>query len=182
MIDFVNRIDEYTEDFINDHYDLYTKKLFGFTELVTKKDQPFPVVINGTSDRSQVQVSLDDRFDIITWVRLPGTIAVEEDEEDQWGIRQHRKQAIGLRWIIAHKVELGEDLILKLIESVPAIFNNMAGYQFVVSEVSSVDADHEAIYATELGATVYEKHRFNWNLYAIELNVEFIVCISNTSP
>lgn len=180
MIDIIAKIDDWT----NTQYPALTKKLWGYTELMRKttgtppSEQPIPVkVINGSADRGHNgQVSIDDKFDLITWVRWPGTIQRVENDDDGWGIKESRRKAATLRWVIAHKVELGENFILELLRDLPDRFT-IDGYEFVfIDNDVQADADHESIYRTELGNTVYEKHRFNWNIYAVELSVEFILC------
>lgn len=183
MTDFVERIDSITTEFLDEYYPAVLtseRKLFGFTELITKNGQPMPVIINGTADRGTVQVSLDDKYKFMSWVRLPGTISQSASEEDNWGLREGRRLNAGLRWIVAHRVELGEVLITELLQYIPTLFVGMPTYEYVfVDDNISVNADHEGVYLTELGNTVYEKHRLTWNVYAIELNLEFLICQSN---
>lgn len=78
-----------------------------------------------------------------------------------------------LRIVIAHRVELGEDIVHELAEAIPeSIF--VDGFDYVWPQQFSIDPDHETIYRTELGETVYESHRFPWNLYVINLDVDYI--------
>src|SRR5690606_37427329 len=131
-------------------------------------EQPMPVTINGRN-----QVSLDDRYDLITWIRVPGTVQLGNNiQGNDWafGLEYGIAKSVSLRWVIAHKVALGEDFIVDFMKAIP-IDLEVSGYQMVAIDkvASSVDFDHESIYTTELGNTVYEKHRFMWNLYAISL-------------
>lgn len=155
----------------------YNKKLHGYSELMTRKDQVMPVTINGRD-----QVALDDNFDLITWMRLPGTLSLgNEIEGDDWGfgLKQGVVQTANLRLVIAHKVKMCESFIIKLLRDLPAMLI-VEGYQIVSINKSdiSVDADHESVYTTELGDTAYEKHRFEWNLYALEIPIDFIPCLA----
>lgn len=182
MIDIVQEIDAWTET----QYPELTKKLWGYCELMHKTtgtpptDQPMPVkIIDGVADRGTGQVALDDKYNLITWVRLPGNINIVENEDDQWGIKDGRRQGAQLRWVIAHKVELGENFIIEFMRDIPDRFS-VDGYELVfVNRNIEVDADHETVYNTELGKTAYERHRFNWNVYAVALNVEFKKCITS---
>ena len=178
MTEIIESIDDWT----NTNFPDLERKLFGFCELAHRKnkgdnsisDQPIPMTINGTSDRKQV--SLDDRYQLITWVRIPGRISVVENNEWSFGFKESRFQTVSLRWVIAHKVELGENLIYSLVDAFPEKLS-VNGFTLVFTNpIIEIDYDHENIYRTELGETVYEKHRFNWNLYVINLNIEFIVC------
>lgn len=179
MIDIVEKIDEWTAA----QYPSLNKKLFGYCELMTKttgtppSDQPMPVkIIDGQPDRGTGQVSIDDKYHLITWVRLTDGPSKTANDNDNWGIRQSKRQQATLRWIVAHKVELGENFINELIRDLPDRFT-IDGYEFVfIDDEVTTDPDHEQIYLTELGKTVYEKHRFNWNIYALEIAVEFILC------
>lgn len=175
MIDIVTAIDSWT----NTEYAAVNKKLFGYCELVrktsTNSEQPFPTTIPGRK-----QVSLIDTYDLITWVRLPGTIQPQNDiEGNNWafGLDDAPVQRAGLRMIVAHKISLGENFIINFVKNIPKSFD-INGYSIVSINKSDIntDADHEGVYRTELGDTVYEKHRLTWNIYAITLNVEYITC------
>lgn len=156
-------------------------KNFGFCELTNRKsrskkegNQPIPVTINGTGDRQQV--SLDDRYDFIEWVRWTEPIYSNVNVEDQWGLKQGKRKTLPLRIVIAHKVELGEDLIFDIVNNLPDSFL-VDGYDFVFMERWSINPNHEEIYVTELGETVYELHRFNWNIYVLNVDIEFEKCV-----
>jgi hypothetical protein len=152
-----------------------TVKSWGFAELVKREakgkkesTQPIPMTINGTPDR--VKISLDDRLNFISWIRWIAPVQTFEDPDDGWGLRIRRRKRIPLRVVVAHKVELGEDLIFDLARSLPGKLM-LSGYEFVYIDQYSIDPDHETIYRTELGETVYEKHRFPWNLYVINVDI-----------
>lgn len=137
----------------------------------TTSKQPIPMTINGTGDREQI--SLDDAYQFIFWIRWVSPMQSILNEEDSWGLREGKRFTLPLRLVVAHKVELGENLILDLVNGLPEnIIVNGFDYVFLNSSVS-VDPDHEQIYLTELGKTVYEQHRFDWNVYVVNINVEF---------
>lgn len=178
MIGIINALDAWTAA----QYPDLTQKLWGYTELVHRtvegSDQPIPVTINNTSDRSQI--ALDDRYQLITWFRLPGTIEIKNDiDGNDWafGLQHGIVQRANLRWVIAHRVEIGDDWIFQLIKALPSGFT-LVDYQmvFIDKNRAVLDADHETIYMTELGKTVYEKHRFTWNLYVLNVAIEYIPC------
>lgn len=179
MTEIIAAIDDWT----NTNFLDLNRKLWGFCELAHRSiagaDQPTVMTINGTSNRQNV--TLDDRYEFITWFRLEKGIRFEENPDWSFGFREARYQTAQLRWVIAHRVELGENLIYSLINGFPEQLS-VNGFQFVFTNPNGdIDYDHEAIYRTELGNTVYEKHRFPWNLYVINLNVNFIVCEGYTS-
>lgn len=185
MTEIIQALDDWTADRFPD----LEKKLWGFCELAHRTisndyksgaDQPTVMTINGTSDRENV--TLDDRYEFITWFRIDRDTQFANNEEWSFGFKEERFQTQQFRWVIAHKVELGENLIYDMVNALPEQFI-IGGFQFVFTNpVGSIDHDHESIYRTELGNTVYEKHRFPWNLYVINLSVEFIVCEPVTSP
>ena len=185
MIGFINALDEWFADYVADEYPTENMadflKSFGYVELTNRtnqgKTQPIPVTINNTSDRAQV--SLDDRYQVMGWIRLPGQMTLANDVEGNnyaFGFQSNPVQKVGIRWVIAWRVELGEEFIFDLIKALPYKFS-ITGYQIASVDRSSlsVDVDHEAIYRTELGDTVYEKHRFTWNICAIQVNLSFIL-------
>lgn len=178
MIEVIAEFDAWTAA----QYPLLTQKLWGYTELVHKtegtSDQPIPVTINNTSDRQQI--ALDDRYELITWFRLPGTIELgNEVDGNDWafGLQQGIVQRPTLRWVIAHRVEIGDNWIFGFLNAIPAIFK-IPGYQIthIDRNALTLDTDHENIYLTELGKTVYEKHRFTRNLWVVNVPVEYILC------
>lgn len=180
MTDIITAISDFIEDWVNDDQSPdIAQKNWGFVELVTKSfqnsTQTFPVPITGSHDRGTV-IALDDQYSFISWIRIPGVVETRLSEEDSWGLDEGKRQFLGLRVVIAHKVELGEDLVINLVNAIPEKLE-LTGYEFVhISANGGIDFDHETIYRTELGDTVYEKHRLAWNVYVINLNVEYIPC------
>jgi len=79
MTEIIESIDAWTA---NNFPDL-NKKLWGFCEqsrrTVDGKDQPTIMTINGTSNRQNV--TLDDRYNFITWFRLERGIDVEDNPD-----------------------------------------------------------------------------------------------------
>lgn len=170
MKEITEAIDVWTEGNFN-----HTLKLWGYCELMTKSGQVMPVTIP-----ERQQVSLDDRFEVMTWIRLTGgPTPSKEIEGNDWGfgLNDTPVQIATLRLVIAHKVIIGEDFIIDFVKRIPRSLT-VDGYSIVSINKPgiTVDPDHEAIYLTELGPTVYEKHRFDWNLYALSIPVEFIPC------
>jgi len=182
------------EDWVLDYFgdvsaDMHFKN-WGFVELAYRgskgktgntSQQPIPVTINGTGQRDQV--SLDDRYDYMHWIRWPEPLTSVDSEEDSWGLRAGKRMHLPLRIVVATKVGVGENFILELVNGLP---ENVVvpGFDFVfLNSDYSIDPDHEEIYRTELGNTVYEQHRFDWNLYVINLSVEFVqglLCIEGS--
>lgn len=180
MTDIVKGIDAWmTETYGN----MYSLLLYGFCELSNRTNsdgatQPIPLTITGTHKRAQV--ALDDRRQLITWIRLPGTITLGENiDENNWafGLDDGNVSTANLRMVVAHKVELGEDLIVDIARGIPSFLSN-TGYKIISVDKGNIliDADHETIYNTELGAGQYEKHRTVWNLYVINVSVQYIPC------
>jgi len=179
MTDIVQGIDAWMTGKYGNTYSLL---LYGFCELGKRTNadstQPLPMTITGTHRRKQV--ALDDRFQVVTWTRLPGTITFGETiDESNWafGLDDGNVSSAGLRMIIAHKVELGENLIVDIARGLPSLLLN-DNYKIISIDkaATTIDADHETIYNTELGAGQYEKHRTAWNMYAVNFNVQYIRC------
>lgn len=161
----------------------YTMKLWGYCELVTKKDQVMPRTIPSFGEGQQV--AIDDRFQVNTWMRWPGTLDMgSEIEGNDWsfGLQQAPVQSATIRFVLAHKISIGEDFIHTLLKDFPRSFD-IDGYSMVSVNKGAMsgDPDHEAVYKAELGETAYELHRFDWNVYAINIPVQFIPC-TITSP
>lgn len=175
MTEIIEAIDEYTADY----FSAYNLKNWGFCELMKKTagegsaEQPMPVTIPGRK-----QVALKDTYEIITWIRQVGNVQYEGNEEWSFGRNEARFATVPLRIVFANKVSLSEseNLVFRFLQNLPSKLS-VADYEFIfIQPGASVDTDHEAVYQTELGNTAYEKHRFPWNLYAVTLNVQFIIC------
>jgi hypothetical protein len=177
MTEIIEAIDSWTLN----RYGIYNEKLYGFCELMRKTvgennaEQVFPVTIPGRQ-----QVSLDDRYNFITWMRWIQPATYEASEEWSFGKSEARVGTVPIRLVLAHRTTLGEDMVFDFINAFPSKFD-VSGYQFVfVDGRPSIDPDHEAIYTAELSNTVYEKHRFNWNIYLLNINVQFLECVELT--
>lgn len=178
----VDRIAEFIEQWAQDHASTMLVKNYGFAELVnrtsrgktTVSTQPIPITIPGDGSEAQ-QIALDDKFNFIFWIRTNGRISFTVNEDDTWGINETRRQNIDLRIVIAHRNNFGEDVVYNLAQDLPSNII-VEGYDLVFLDVAVIDDNHENIHNIELGLTNYEKHRFTWNIYTLNVNVEFIAC------
>jgi len=192
MAGIVDSISLAIETFVLDHFDGADPEMhfksWGFVELASRSsrspktggtsNQPIPMTINGTGQREQV--SINDRYDYIHWIRWVSPITSVESEADSWGVVEGKRMTLPLRIVVAHKVEIGENFILELVNAIPEnIIVPGLDFVFLKSDYS-IDPDHEEIYRTELGDTVYEQHRFNWNIYVINISAEFAICIPSS--
>ena len=183
MESIVTQIAAYIETWAYANVDMspLSLKNWGFCELMNRvsksikstSTQPIPMTINGTGQREQV--AIDDRYDFIEWIRLNSPMQIVHDESDSWGLREGKRHHLSMRIVIAHKVELGEDLVYLMI-------SEMLDDLRTLKSEANIESDHATIYNTELGATVYEQHRFNWNLYVINLDIEYIPCRTADVP
>lgn len=182
MTEIVDAIGSFIEEFLSEDISPAPVKNWGLCELAVRtskgtkntSDQPIAMTINGTGQREQV--SLDDRYSVIFWIRLNSPVRQRRSEEDDWGLQEGKRSVLGLRIVVAHKVTLGEDLIFRLANALPDKLI-LTGYDLVfINADGSIDVDHPTIYETELGKTVYEHHIFDWNLYVLNLDVEFKLC------
>lgn len=182
MTKFIETLDSWFSSYISVVYpEVNFLKSFGYCEQVFRtidgKPTPIVVTINGTSDRGNV--TLDDRYKLCTWFRVQNPITKGKTiENNDWafGFQDNPVQRAPLEWFIAWRVETGEDLAFNLLEHIPG-FLIVQGYQVASIDRSSIqlDPDHEKIYRQELGDTVYEKHRFPWNIVRITMNLEYII-------
>jgi hypothetical protein len=183
MKEIIDRISQFIQEWAEDRSSALIVRNFGFCEIVNRSSrgtsrnrqnfqnvtsQPIPITIPGDGSEAE-QVSLDDRFNFVFWVRRNGRVVTSESIDDSWGLQQGKRQNLPLRIVIAHRNNLGEDLVYELSQDLPErIYIN--GFDLVfISANGEVDDDHETIHNTELGQTNYEKHRFSWNIYTINL-------------
>lgn len=184
MTEIIAKMDEWTAEHFQGTSP-FEMKLWGHCELArrtsegtnTVGDAPIVMTINGTSDRELV--TIDDRYDFISWWRTPNPVNLQNTiDNNDWafGFDSGRVQKITFRWVTAWKVGHGEMIALNLASELPARLV-IEGYQFVsIDKVNvTVDQDDQAIYLTELGNTVYEKWRSTWNLAVVNLVAEYIL-------
>lgn len=184
MTEIIAKMDEWTAEHFQGTSP-FEMKLWGHCELArrtsegtnTVGDAPIVITINGTSDRELV--TIDDRYDFISWWRTPNPVNLQNTiDNNDWafGFDSGRVQKITFRWVLAWKVGHGEMIALNLASELPARLV-IDGYQFVsIDKVNvTVDQDDQAIYLTELGNTVYEKWRSTWNLAVVNLVAEYIL-------
>jgi len=177
----IDAIDDWTQ---NRYGTTYNTKLYGYCELVKKTagennvEQIFSVTVGSVSNREQV--SINDRYNFITWIRIPNPITYEGVEGWSFGKSEARVGTLPLKIIIAHKIDLGENVVFDFVNSIPSKFT-VPGYQYVfVNDKPAVDTDHESVSSTEFGNISYDKHRLKWNVYAITLTIEFLECVELT--
>jgi len=176
MTDIIDSIDNWT----NNRYGHYTARLYGFSELMRKTsgeggaEEVFPVTIDGRE-----RVAIDDKKRFITWIRWEQPATYENSEDWSFGNSEARVANLPLRVVLAHKTSLGENLVFDFINAFPSKFS-VPGFKFVFTKPElSIDPDHEAIVKAELGPAnymFYEKHRFDWNVYVINIAVQFLEC------
>lgn len=146
-------------------------KAYGLCELVTKGKQIHPVTCK---DRKQAEIH--DLFDGIFYHRFLNATPAE-DVDFSFGIDISDRVSARLRTFVAFKVKLGEEFIFDFIKALP-VRMSITGFK-LLQRSSNVDliADHEGVYSQEYGEkTPYEHHRTSWNIYAVEYNIEFILC------
>lgn len=196
MKSLIDKLAEFIEAWANDQASTLVVKNHGFAELVKRESkgtsknllnqssvgtQPIPITIPGDGSEAK-QIALDDQFNFIFWIRVTGRANMVRNEQDAWGMKDGRRHVLPVRIVIAHRNNLGEDLVYDLAEDLPERFI-VPGFEFMfIGENWEVDNDHETIHDTELGKTNYEKHRFTWNIYTLNLNIEYIPCTDFVTP
>lgn len=156
------------------HLDQYHHVFYGLSELVKQGSQVMPATIP-----ERKRVSLDAKFDLITWMRQEGDTTVDASQIRGYGRNPKLLQNAPIKWVFAHKVGLGESLVYDFFATLPRIIKDPdKNFSVILIDDTnrSVDSNHEQIYTTELGETAYDKHRLNWNIYAINFRVSFIPC------
>ena len=180
MTEIIEAIDAWTLD----RYAAYKTKLYGFSELihVTAGEGSVEQIFPATYDNRE-KVTINDKYSFITWMRWQSPATYENNEQWNFGAEDARFAVLPLRLVLIHKSDLGEDLCFDFVNNLPSKLT-VSGYKFVfVKPEFSVDPDHDAIIQQELGPAnylVYEKHRFKWNVYVINITCEFIACESLT--
>lgn len=156
------------------YLDQYRHVFHGLSELVTRDNKVMPATIP-----ERKTVALDDRYDLITWMRQEGDVTVDTGVIRGFGRNPKMLQGAPIRWVFAHKSELGENLVHEFFASIPRKLNDPdKNFSVILIDETNrtIDSHHEQIYTTELGETAYHRHRLKWNVYAINIRVSFIPC------
>lgn len=190
MKEIVDRISTFIQQWAEDQASTMLVLNYGFAELVNRTSrgttknrqnqssvttQPIPITIPGDGSEAE-QIALNDQYNFIFWIRTTGRIFFTQTDDDFWGLKQGRRQNLSLRIVIAHRNTFGEDLVYRLVEDLPERIT-IDGFDMVfIDSIGEINDDHETIHNEELGLTNYEKHRFDWNIYTINVNVQFKPC------
>lgn len=146
-------------------------KAYGLCELIKKQNQPIPTTVDSTRKTAEIR----SEFDGVFYHRLLSA-SLLQDEDMSFGDELSDRISARLRTVLAYKVHLGEDFIFDFGKVIPQKIE-LNGFKFIQrSAAMDLIADHEAVHDQEWGATDYERHRTPWNIFAIEYNVEFILC------
>lgn len=145
---------------------------YGLCELIKKADQQTPVSVDVTRKPATFNSAMNGHF----YHRLVSS-SQAEDVDMSFGVDISDRVSPRLRTFIAYKIALGEEFIFDFISAIPKKVV-MDGYKFI-HRSSSLDliVDHEAVYNQEYGETTpYERHRTVYNIFAVEYNLDFILC------
>jgi hypothetical protein len=150
-------------------------KAYGLCELVTKDDKPNPVTVANKINKSREVAQIHDRFNGIFYHRVLPNVGLSEDEEFSFGSRLKIKKSPKIRTVVVTSVKLGEDFIYQFAAAIPDKLT-LTGYKFIFIKQGTLIDNHEAVYNEEYGQNSYDKHRINWNVYALEYDIEFMLC------
>lgn len=190
MTQIFQAIDDYSEE----NFGYLKSKFWGFCELSYKSAKDSKGTLIGASGSQPIvmtalvtevngerrQVSLDDKLEFITWIRWVEPLAAEINQDWSFGREETEENTLTLRIVVAHKAILGETLILSFARGLPKRIT-ASGFRYIfMTGRPRINPDHESIYQTELGNTAYEKHRFTWNLYTVDVAFNFIQCVETT--
>jgi mannitol-1-phosphate/altronate dehydrogenase len=149
-------------------------KAYGLCELVDKDGKPNPITV----DKKRIPAQIHDRFDGIFYHRILANNPYVEDEEHSFGATLKKKFTVRMRCVVAYKVKLGEEFMFEFANAFPdkLVVTYLPEYKFVHLGQGNLIADHEAVFIQEYGNNSYEKHRTSWNIFALEYDIEFILC------
>jgi hypothetical protein len=162
------------DDFARTRLDIYHHTFHGLSELVKRDDKVMPSTIP-----EHKQVALDDKVDMVTWMRVNGETTADASLIRGFGRSPKILQSVPIKWMFCHKASLGEQIVYDFVNQIPRQLKDPdKNFSVILLDETnrSVDSDHEKLYTEELGETAYHRHRLPWNVYAINLRVSFIPC------
>lgn len=149
-------------------------KAYGYCEVVKKLEETKPVTCQRDKKGNREVAEIHDRYNGIFYHRLLNS-TWSDDESFSFGYKMSKRQRKRIRTVIAYKTVLGEEFINDFIAAIPDTIT-LTGFKLVDLREGTLIADHEAIYNQEYGQGSYEKHRITWNIFALEYDIEFILC------
>lgn len=151
-------------------------KAYGLCELVQKDDKPNPVTVTPINN-TRTPAQIHDRFNGIFYHRLLYSNYVE-DLDHSFGDQLRKKFTVRMRVVVAYKIKLGEEFMFEFVAEFPEKLSTteLTDYKFVHLGQGNLIADHEAVFIQEYGNNSYEKHRTSWNIFALEYDIDFILC------
>lgn len=150
-------------------------KAYGLCELILKNDKPNPVTV----DKTRKEAAINDNFNGIFYHRIiPGSDPVSEDEEMSFGATLKKRFSPHIRTVVAIKVQLGENFKYDFANAFPDRITTLSEYKFVFLNQLTLIDDHEGVYNQEYGPNnaSYTKHRISWNIFAVEFDLDFMLC------
>jgi hypothetical protein len=141
---------------------------------VTKDKETKPVSVSLDTNKKRPVAEIHDRFNGVFYHRILNSPWVL-DEEFSFGATMAKRHQVRTRTVLAYKTQLGENFIFDFVKAFPEKLT-LTGYKFVTLEEGTLIADHEAVYNQEYGNNSYEKHRIAWNIFALEYDIDFILC------
>lgn len=125
--------------------------------------------------RRSEMVTPDDRFNITIYHRLvDGDIAPREDVPFGRNVVPLTEQTI--RTVVFVKMELGHDVILDIINSLPNRGEIDGFKNMVISKEISLSRNQKEIWEDEYGNNYDDKYIKLYLIYALEYNVQFVKC------
>jgi hypothetical protein len=151
-------------------------KAYGLCELVFKDSKPNPVSVTPVAN-TRVPAQIHDQWNGIFYHRLLNSGYVE-DLDHSFGDVLRKRFTIRMRTVVAYKIVLGEEFIFEFVKAFPEKLSTteLTDYKFVHLGQGNLIADHETVFIQEYGNNSYEKHRTPWNIFALEYDIEFIMC------
>ncbi len=150
---------------------------YGLCELVKKDGKPNPVQVTPIGN-TRKQAQIHDQWNGIFYHRILANNDIIEDEEHSFGATYKKRFNVRMRTVVAYKIKLGERFMFEFAKAFPEKLSTLelTDYKFVHLGQGNLIADHEAVFVQEYGDNSYEKHRTPWNIFALEYDIEFIMC------
>jgi hypothetical protein len=152
-------------------------KAYGLCELVQKDSKPNPVTVTPINN-TRTPAQIHDSFNGIFYHRLLGNNGYVEDLDHSFGDVLRKRFTVRMRTVVAYKIKLGEEFMFEFVKAFPEKLSTaeLTDYKFVHLGQGNLIADHEAVFIQEYGNNSYEKHRTSWNIFALEYDIDFILC------
>lgn len=166
MTDLIEHIDNQIKACIKE------ARMYGICHIVQGDNEQYPCTLE---ERSEYKAVPDNRFLVTIYHRLLNG-NLDEREDLSFGKNPTRQTNQQIRTVVFIKMSEPLNRIDDIINAIPDIIEDDCYKSINVSKEVTLIRDAAAIWAAEFGDAYADKYQKEFNVYALEYNLEYIKC------